>query len=152
MLITLFTDASHCDRTLLASYAAWMKVNGQTHRRAAMLRGRVPTSNTAELRALVNGIFIALHSIQPPPGSRIIAQTDSQTAIDILTRPNASEPEAKLLAKKLATTEIEIEYRHVNGHRGNVTPRNAVNTWCDVECRRLLREARARELGGKVLD
>jgi serine/threonine-protein kinase RIO1 len=28
-----------------------------------------------------------------------------------------------------------------------VTPRNAVNTWCDGECRRLMRAARAAVLG-----
>jgi hypothetical protein len=33
--------------------------------------------------------------------------------------------------------------RHVKGHKGTVTPRNAVNTWCDKERKRLLAKARA---------
>jgi hypothetical protein len=33
-------------------------------------------------------------------------------------------------------------FRHVHGHKGVVTPRNAVNTWCDSECRELMRLAR----------
>ena len=31
--------------------------------------------------------------------------------------------------------EITLILRHVKGHEGTKTPRNAVNTWCDKECR-----------------
>ncbi len=48
--------------------------------------------------------------------------------------------------QKIAAAGIEVEFRHVSGHRGTVTPRNAVNTWCDAECYRLMRQARAARL------
>jgi serine/threonine-protein kinase RIO1 len=43
---------------------------------------------------------------------------------------------------RIASTGIAVEFRHVSAHKGVVTPRNAVNTWCDKECRRLMRLAR----------
>jgi hypothetical protein len=53
---------------------------------------------------------------------------------------------------KVAAADVVVEFRHVGGHKGTVTPRNAVNTWCDGECRRLMRAARAALLGPQSQD
>ena len=149
MLITLFTDASYCHRTRIAAYAAWAKADGRTVRHAAVLKQPVATSTLAEAMALVNGIYLAIAAIRPPPASRIIAQTDCLAAIEALNgkllRPKAINAYADVIAAysdKIAASGIVVEFRHVRGHKGTVTPRNAVNTWCDNECRRLLRTAR----------
>jgi len=149
MLITLFTDASYCSRTRIAAYAAWAKADGRTLRRSGVLRQPAANSTLAETMALVNGIHLAIAGMQPPPASRIIAQTDCLTAIEALTggftNPKAIRQYADIVAAyrlRIDAARVVVEFRHVGGHKGTVTPRNAVNTWCDTECRRLMRAAR----------
>jgi hypothetical protein len=88
--------------------------------------------------------------MRPPAASKIIAQTDFLGAIHALTgtikRARSVRQFAAVVTayqQKIAASGIEVEFRHVSGHRGTVTPRNAVNTWCDAECHRLMRQARA---------
>jgi serine/threonine-protein kinase RIO1 len=149
MLITLFTDASHCAKTHVAAYAVWAKADGRTVRRAGVLKGRVPDSSVAEAQAIVNGLCFALAALGPPPNSKIIAQTDCLSAIWALTgklRKQKSVARYALVTAayetRIASTGIAVEFRHVSAHKGVVTPRNAVNTWCDKECRKLMRMAR----------
>ena len=85
MLITLFTDASHCSETRVGAYAAWAKADGRTVRRAGVLKDRVPDSSIAEAQAMVNGLCFALAALMPPRGSKILAQTDCVMAIRALT-------------------------------------------------------------------
>jgi ribonuclease HI len=150
MLITLFTDASFCHRTRIAAYAAWAKTDGRTVRRAGVLKQPVANSTLAETMALVNGIYVAIGVLKPPAASRIIAQTDCLGAIEALNgtiqRPQALRVFAEVVAAyrdKIGGAGVTVEFRHVGGHKGTVTPRNAVNTWCDTECRRLMRAARS---------
>jgi hypothetical protein len=149
MLITLFTDASHCSRTHVAAYAVWAKADGRTVRRAGVLKEPVPDSSMAEAQAIVNGLCFALAALSPPPDSKIIAQSDCQSAIAALTgtlrkqRSVARYAQVKIAFEtRVASTGITVEFRHVSAHKGVVTPRNAVNTWCDKECRKLMRLAR----------
>jgi hypothetical protein len=150
MLITLFTDASHCTQTHVAAYAVWAKAEGRTIRRTEILKERPSDSAVAEAQALVNGLCIALATLKPPPGSKIIAQTDCLSAIAALTgQLKKSRAIARFVsvtsayASRVACTGVAVEFRHVGAHKGVVTPRNAVNTWCDKECRRLMRLARS---------
>lgn len=149
MLITLFTDASHCSRTKIAAYAAWAKVDGRTLRRSGVLKQPAANSTLAETMALVNGIHLVIAELRPPPSSRIIAQTDCLTAIEALTggfsNPKTIRQYAEIVAayrRRVDAADVLVDFRHVGGHKGTVTPRNAVNTWCDNECRRLMRSAR----------
>ena len=87
--------------------------------------------------------------IYRPPNSKIIAQTDCLSAIWALTgklRKQKSVARYALVTAayetRIASTGIAVEFRHVSAHKGVVTPRNAVNTWCDKECRKLMRMAR----------
>jgi len=151
MLITLFTDASYCSRSRIGAYAAWARADGRTVRHSGVLKQAVANSSLAETMALVNGIFVALAAMQPPAASKIIAQTDCLAAIHALTgmltkAATIRQYETVVAAyrEKVAATAITVEFRHVSGHKGTVTPRNAVNTWCDTECRRLLRAARTK--------
>jgi ribonuclease HI len=149
MLITLFTDASFCHRTQIAAYAVWAKADGRTVRHSGVLKQPVPTSALAETMALVNGIYVTIATMRPPAASKIIAQTDCLGAIHALSgmvrRPRAVRRFAAIVEayqQKIAAAGVEVELRHVSGHRGTLTPRNAVNTWCDAECQRLMRAAR----------
>ncbi len=150
MLITLFTDASHCSRTHVAAYAAWAKANGRTVRRAGLLKERVTDSSIAEAQALVNGLCFVLATLRPAEPSKIIAQTDCLVAIHALTgqlrKTRAIEryaPIVTIYTERVTRPGLVVEFRHVSAHRGTVTPRNAVNTWCDEVCRSLMRQGRA---------
>jgi ribonuclease HI len=141
----MFTDVSFCSETNIGAYAVWAKAEGRTLRYASMFKRPVQNVNVAEAYALINGVVITLRSIKPGPGSKIIAQTDSLNAISALTkriRLAAYSGLAEMMVTKLAEYNTRIEYRHVTAHHGTQTPRHAVNTWCDKECRRLLRGAR----------
>jgi hypothetical protein len=135
----MFTDISLCNRTQIAAYAVWAKADGRTLRYGALFKTPMSDVNDAESRAIVNGVVIVLRTIQPETGSKIIAQTDSLSAIRLLEGKSET---AVLIKSKLQAAGVVIEYRHVKGHKGNATPRNAVNTWCDRECGRLMRQAR----------
>jgi hypothetical protein len=158
MLITLFTDASHCMRTHVAAYAAWAKADGRTVRRAGVLREPVADSTIAETQALVNGLCFVLAALQPGTGSKIIAQTDCLAAIAALTgklrKPKAVARFASVTAvynTRIALSGVAVEFRHVTAHKGVITTRNAVNTWCDKECRKLMRLARRSALADPTL-
>jgi ribonuclease HI len=150
MLITLFTDASYCSRSRVGAYAAWAKADGRTVRHSGVLKQTVENSSLAETMALVNGICVALAAMRPPAASKIIAQTDCLAAIHALSgmlrKTRTIRQYESIVAAyraKVAAAGIVVEFRHVAGHKGTATPRNAVNTWCDEECRRLMRAARA---------
>ena len=121
---------------------------------SGVLKQPVPNSSLAETMALVNGIHLAIAAMRPPAASKIIAQTDCLAAIEALSgmlrRAQAIRQYAAVVAayrEKVAAAGVVVEFRHVRGHKGTVTPRNAVNTWCDEECRRLMRAARTALLG-----
>jgi hypothetical protein len=52
---------------------------------------------------------------------------------------------------RIASSGVTLEFRHVSAHKGVATPRNAVNTWCDSKCRKLMRIARKAALSEGVL-
>jgi ribonuclease HI len=145
LLITLFTDISLDQRRGIGVYAVWAKESGRTFRESGRFKEPVSDSNYAETAAIINGLYLVIKHFQPEPGSKIIAQSDSTNALYILkdNRPGAWVTQAQHLVERrdaiLAGRGIEVDYRHVQGHKGTRTPRHAVNTWCDRECRRLLR-------------
>ncbi len=155
-LITLFTDAGFCPDRRIGVWAAWAKCDGRTMRVSGVLRGPVPNSTIAELRALVNGVHCVLGQIGPVPGAKIIAQSDSQIAITVFQGTGYTRASKRVLVdaerermRAMTAGRVVIEYRHVSAHKGTATPRNAVNTWCDLECRRHLKAARALAVAGR---
>ena len=149
-LITMFTDAGYCPERKIGTWAVWAKRDGKTFRYSGVLRGEVDDSAIAELRATVNGVCAVLAAMKPEKATKIIAQSDCESAVGALLGSHYKRKEARkrvesatnLLHKRLRETGVVVEYRHVSGHRGTVNPRAAVNTWCDQECTRLLRQAR----------
>ena len=153
MLISLFTDAGFCPKAGIGTYAVWAKANGRTIRKSGVLKSKQDGSDLAELRALVNGVAFVVSMMRPPIGSRIIAQTDCLSAISAVTGQGYRNKKARervadtlaFLQRTIEAGQLRVEYRHVKGHKGNVSPRNAVNSWCDAECTRHLQTARARD-------
>lgn len=148
MLITMFTDISLCHATGMGAYAVWAKESGRTFRFAGLFRNPISDSNLAEAAAIVNGLYLVIEHFKPEPDSKIIAQSDSTAALSLMQsgwRSNNNRHMATVVGRRngiLAGKGIQVDYRHVKGHRGYQTPRNAVNTWCDRACREVLSKYR----------
>jgi len=144
MLITLFTDAGYRPDLKRGTWAAWYKAEGQTFRRSGILRSEILYSADAELMAIANAFYYIRRDLKPSGKDKIILQTDCMEAIAAIKAGNHIRPKAReavITINSLWTAaEFSLDMRHVNGHKGTATPRNAVNTWCDKECQRKMKE------------
>lgn len=152
-LITMFTDAGVVHSQKIGTWAMWARTTDQFARFSGEFRDPITDSNHAELRAIVNALVIIVRKFQPERGARIIAQTDSLWAISTLVGKGKKTPARKrasddiaLARKIIADNGLIMDYRHVKGHSGTGTPRNAVNHLCDAECTRLIRAAVRRRI------
>ena len=144
MLITLFTDASFSRRHGRGTWAAWFKANGATFRFSGIIRAQLTQSGDAELAALANGLVCVVRTLAPSANDKIIAQLDSAEAIGAVRFHNHPRPYVQAVLGHIAELRkrcgFALDLRHVKGHRGDDTPRSAVNSWCDKECRRRMGE------------
>ena len=142
MLVTLFTDASFSRRYKRGTWAAWFKADGKASRFSGTIVAALEQSGDAELAAFANGLFAVARTLGPVPGDKIIAQMDSVEAITAVQTQDHPRPYAKTVLAYIRNLQqtygFTLELRHVKGHNGTRTPRHAVNTWCDGECRRLM--------------
>jgi ribonuclease HI len=142
MLITMFTDASFSSTLQRGTWAAWAKAEGTTQRFSGVIKRPLKQSGDAEIAAIANGLHCACRALSPPPNSKFIIQTDSAEAICAYRTVSHARPycqEILAYAQLIASTnQLTLEFRHVKGHKGNATPRHAVNTWCDREARKLM--------------
>lgn len=146
-VVTVFADASFCPDTKAAGYAVWIKTDGQTIRHAGAFKTAVTTAGAAEVKALANGICLAVSRLDLKVGDMIVAQSDSTEALGVIRG-------GKRLARKwwpvydrvrmaLATRGVSLRLRHVKGHQGkDAGPRHAVNEWCDGAAKRVMRDER----------
>lgn len=136
----MFTDASWSRLHKRAVWAAWAKLNGETMRASGLVARPMPQSGTAELAAISYGLYNIAHTLEHAKDDKILIQTDSLEAISAYTKgyhPRPEDREISAWIKDFAKGHgWRLELRHVKGHKGASTPRNAVNTWCDKECHR----------------
>lgn len=123
LYITLVADASFCHTTKAYGWCFWIK-HGVKPTTIVKSGGGIglPNSNEAEVEALVQGLKEVENMGEAMHKKYIVVQSDCTGA---LTR---IEP----LLKRLVELGAGKAYsKHVKGHQGNRTPRNAVNTLCD---------------------
>jgi len=136
----MFTDASFNARLRRATWASWIKHNGTTFRDSGIVVAECAQSGDGELAAIANGLHKCKHHLGPLAGARIIAQTDSQEAIDALRKREHPRRYAHEVTRWIlfftVQHNVRVEFRHVKGHKGMQDRRSAVNTWCDKECKR----------------
>lgn len=144
MLITLFTDASFNKALHKGVWAIWAKANGKTIRHSGPIRNSIPDIAEGELSAIANGLFFIKKDFAPERGSQVLVTCDSMEAINSLRLRSHPRVTCRHLTNYIWAFSREQDWtlgiRHVNGHKGTMTPRHAVNTWCDKECRRLMGE------------
>lgn len=146
-LVTLFTDASWSSTHRIGVWAMWAKCDGKTIRHSGKFNSPMRQSGTAELGAISYGLIQVAAGFTLTDDTKVIVQTDSQEAITAYTRGLHPRQEDRAIAshiKDFARSHgWRLDFRHVKGHKGNATPRNAVNNWCDKECHRQMGEALA---------
>lgn len=176
MLITLFSDASMCEKHRVGGWAAWLKSgrSWEPHRLGAAFAVRVNDTAMAESMAVVNALTAAIRDGFIHAEDIVLVQTDNDSVMSVLTgearrrmsrtvrlRKGLSRSQAKAIVRErnaeiaavsdafLSCVErhgLEIRWRHVKGHRGNVDRRSAVNTYCDKMAKQHMRSARGRSV------
>ena len=150
MNVTAFSDASFCDQTKAAAWAGWVKSDRGRVYKGGVIRTSVVNCNEAEFCALANTLALAEKSGLVEIGDRMIAQTDNSRVQLVLAgtaslRLTQCEREVvKWVRNLVKRLSLHFDVRHVKGHLGTVTPRNAVNTVCDTIAKRHMRLERAR--------
>jgi ribonuclease HI len=143
-LVTMFTDASMQRAQGIAVWASWAKCNGNTIRYSGRLKKLVEHIGTAELSAIANGLVAIEKNFDCAKDSKIIIQTDSRESIDAILKAKHNRAEDTVIVKYILQFAKShgwwLDLRHVKGHKGTITPRHAVNSWCDGECHRLMGE------------
>jgi ribonuclease HI len=148
--VTAFSDASFCHRTNAAAWAGWVKSDRGRVYRGGVIRVNILNSSEAEFCALANTLALAEKRRLLQIGDRMIAQTDSLRVQSVLSgtaslRLSQRERQVVNWVRDLvARMSLRLDVRHVKGHLGSVTPRNAVNTVCDTIARQHMRQERAR--------
>lgn len=139
--VTVFADASFCDRTCCYGWAVWIKYGnppevlrlmggGCRVARSSNREWEITNSTQAEKFALDTAVRALDYYKVPYEDKIVVIQSDCDKGLNsIKIRP------IKRKAK-------EVRFKHVKGHRGFACPRSSVNTWCDRQARRKMREYR----------
>ncbi|WPK40908.1 Rnase H [Pseudomonas phage Knedl] len=152
-VVTIFSDASYCDRYKVAGYAFRVSCCRGLRKGSGSVLDGVPDNNVAEMLAVVKALDSAVESGMVCKGDSIIHYCDSQVAIKRLEQGvNARSCEAeKSLHKRLKTLSerytLCIELRHMRGHGGYRGPHRASMSDCDILARQSMNQARRAKRG-----
>lgn len=162
MLLTLFVDASHCQKTKVAGYGSWAKRRDwPTGRFAGGVLGNCRNAAEAELR----GVAAALAQVEIADDvDAIMVQSDCLRALQLIriwiadAHASNNGASAPIPTAPLKPTEHEREslaliravnrrlmLRHVRGHKDG-DGRQWVNAQCDQVARSWMRGARKKAL------
>lgn len=145
---TVITDASFCDDTNAAGWAAWIRVDGISKpiKRSGQFKSDVPTSFHAEMLACMNGLWIA----KQYGAQAFLVQTDCLGVVNLFNRkPKGRGTKAfgqlGSHLKDIGIPRAAVTARHVRGHTREPDARSFVNRWCDTEAKRHMRENRSQK-------
>jgi hypothetical protein len=125
--ITVFTDASYCDRTGKGGMAAWIKAaDGVTHKLYESFRAK--DSVSAEKQALQTALDYIIQNFHTE-NKTLVINCDCMPVLESLDVEEIEE----------AGMFLKITLKHVKAHRGVNGPRSSVNTWCDSRAKEIMR-------------
>lgn len=142
MLVTIMTDASHCPDSKVGGYGYWIVSERGRLKGGAEFKSTVKTVNHAEAMAIVNGMYCALMAGLVQDGDAILVQTDSMTAISVLSGDIGGYDKILAEWKRLTNGVLRIVFRHVKAHSGVRDARSHANRYCDEVARKSMRRAR----------
>lgn len=168
MNMTLFCDASVCNRTGAAGWGAWVKRNDWERGRTfgAMFNSRHATAVEAELAGIATAVGLCRTEKLLDGVNVLMIQSDCMHALSMIagfvpgvgisnTAEAAQVTRAKPTAKRTASdalslmklstivaeTGLIVTVRHVRGHKDG-PGRPWVNRQCDAEARKHMQRAR----------
>lgn len=161
--ITIIADASYCPNTKAAGYGVW--VNGCFGKSPFEGQLQSPAcNNTAEIMAVANALWHAMHNHLVYAKSFVLIQTDSSTAIGMFEGKIEPKNDQQIAAKYyvrdiIRRFELSVTYRHCPGHTNALTKRSIAQQHCDDRAKRQMLKARAsmnlaevaQDLGIKVM-
>jgi ribonuclease HI len=123
-IISLFTDASICDKTGAGGWGYWVKGRGRHAEGGNAFREPCENSNDAEIQAVANALAHCVGIGMIEVNTHVLVQCDSAHAIQALSI-NRKDPtitpkqlEARNFIIKLAEdTGFSFSVRHIKGHK-----------------------------------
>ena len=133
---TVNCDASFCPHTKAAGWAVWIAVDGGVkHKQSGRFKHSPRTSNEAEFWAMLNGLWIAVHTYGV---THALIQGDCRGALDkIMRRPVV----VRNICDKVDHA-VSIRTKWVKAHTTTSDARSWVNDWCDRQAKRHMESER----------
>lgn len=147
MLVTIITDASHCNDTGAAGYGYWVVCDRGRESGGGVITARVADSTQAEMMAVCNGLWIGLNCGMVRPGDSVLLQTDCLSAVQIFQGQGKTPKDALLRIKQYILDlackhDLRLRFRWVPGHTRGETSRTHVNNICDEYAKKYMRRQR----------
>ena len=122
---TLFVDASHCPETGAGGYGYRVASSRGKRNGSGILQGRITNSCVAEMKAVVNALWLIRNEAIIGPGDTVLVQTDSLYAIDALSGRRYLTSEEVHVRKEYSKVcnLMYVQLRHIRGHVNSDKPR-----------------------------
>lgn len=118
--VTIFADASFCDKTKAMGWAGWCKYDHPAKTVTKFGQGTCENSTVAETIALNKMVNYLISIGLPFENKKVVIQSDCLGAL------NAFKPR-----RLLDLGAINVKFKHIKGHSGLRDNRSKVNEWCD---------------------
>jgi ribonuclease HI len=153
--VTIATDISSDEVNKITTWACYIRYDGGAIKRVGQFKEFHKSSSAAETYALINALTIAKNSIPDWNESRVIIHNEVEHVLTPITSKAGNIRKRDLdRAIKIRTLALPIlkeakdwERRkikaHFSGWKESDNPaKYAINRWCDIESRALMRELR----------
>ena len=145
--VSLYVDASYCNRTGAAAWASCIVSIETTHFSSGDLPAEVKSSAVAEAFALKSAVKSAIGLGFIPPRARVILYTDFIGHLDLLAISGGDSVRGRVsiaLGKQVERHGIMIEVRHVKAHTppADRTPEQTIHARVDRLARQRMKSVR----------
>ena len=137
---TVLTDASWCPDEFVAGWAAWLVCDEGRYTRYDAFLEPVPSAHDAEIKAILNGIFIARRLFDP---EHFHVVTDCVGAIDTLSNKDSRKYRQYNELLQSIVKSDKITFKHVKAHVKIQDKRSYVNDWCDFHAKLAMKQQRS---------
>lgn len=129
--LTVYGDASYCDKTSAAGYAYWIKYGS----RGLIIKDCDSFMTTSSIDAEIYALERAIeHALSLTINNHImVIRSDCEAALK----------NVKLnYGDRCNDIHHAVYYKWIKGHQGCINAGSSVNTWCDVNAKRKMRTLR----------
>lgn len=138
MLITMFTDVALIHD--VGGYAVWARESRKIIRHADLFAVPMHDPKIAEICGIINGLSLVIRRSNAPAGSKIIVESLSEIAVQVLRGANRHPSFTGLVESRnavLAGRGILVDYLHV---QRKAVARLPCSDWCYRESKRVVME------------